>query len=155
MKNVPIRVLIADGDPLVCRALARLLGNNSNVEVIATSVDRDEVLELVGQFHPAVAVVDAHTARLDGMDLTRSLSHSFPATRVIILGVYATMREQALSAGACRFLLKDCSGDTLVEAIRLAASGECHSNGIQAEHTVEANAKGVVLSVQENRSHDE
>ncbi len=128
MKSAPIRVLIADGDPLVCRALARLLRNRSGVEVIATSVDRDQVLELAGQFHPGVALVDAgthRTGRLDGMEVTRSLSQRFPATRVIVLGVYSTMRDHALTAGACRFLLKDCSGDTLVEAIRLAVGGEC------------------------------
>ena len=140
MKNAPIRVLIADGDPLVCRALARLVRNSAAVEVIATSADRNEALALAGQLHPAVALVDAHTARLDGMDgmdVTRALSHRFPATRVISLGVYETMRDQALLAGACRFLLKDCSGDTLVEAIRLAASGQCEAQGTPAEHTAD------------------
>jgi DNA-binding NarL/FixJ family response regulator len=128
MKNAPIRVLIADSDPRVCRALARLLRNSEYVNVIATSADRDEVLELAGHLHPAVALVDAHTVRMDGIDVTRSLSRLFPATRIIALGVYATMRDQALIAGACRFLLKDCSGDTLVKAIRLAAIGECGAN---------------------------
>ncbi len=125
MKSAPIRVLIADGDPLVCRALARLLGSSALVEVIAASADRDEVLELAARLHPAVALADARITQPDGMDVARSLSQGFPATRVIVLGVYATMRDQALIAGACRFLLKDCSSDTLVEAIRLAARGEC------------------------------
>jgi len=133
MKSAPIRVLIADGDPLVCRALTRLLRNSPGVEVIATSVDGDEVLELAGQFHPGVVLVDAGTARtgrLDGMALTRSLSQRFPAVRVIVLGVYATMRDHALVAGACRFLLKDCSGDSLVEAIQLAKCGQCERDAI-------------------------
>jgi len=125
MKIAPIGVLIADGDPLVCRGLARLLLNNASLEVVGTSSDLDEVVELTGRLRPAVTLVDAHTARLDGLDVTRSLSRLFPATRVIVLGVYATMRDQALLAGACRFLLKDCSGEVLVEAIRLAANGEC------------------------------
>src|SRR5436309_10255 len=125
MKSGPIGVLIADGDPLVCRALAHLLGNSASVKVVATCSDRDEVLELTERFRPAVTLVDAYTARLDGLDVTRSLSSLFPATRVIVLGLYATMRDPALLAGACRFLLKDSGGETLVEAIRLAASGEC------------------------------
>lgn len=125
MNDAPMRVLIADGDPLVCRALARLLHKSASVEVVATSSDRDEVVELAGRLRPVVTLVDAYTARLDGMDVTRTLARLFPATRVIVLGVYATMREEALLAGACRFLLKDCSGEALVEAIRLAASGEC------------------------------
>ena len=148
MKSPPIRVLIADGDPLVCRALVRLLHDCVDVEVIATAKDEDEVLELAGQLHPAVALVDARAGRMgmstawvDGMKATQSLCRQLPATRVIILGIYATMREQALSAGACRFLLKDCSRDMLVEAIRLAASGQCETNGIWAKHTADAQAE--------------
>ncbi len=121
MKSAPIRVLIADGDPLVCRALARLLSTSTSVEVIATSADRDEALELAGRLHPAVALVDAHTARLDGMELTKSLCRQTPATRVIVLGLYDALRDDALSAGASHFLLKDGGRDTLVAAIRLVA----------------------------------
>jgi DNA-binding NarL/FixJ family response regulator len=128
MKSPPIRVLIADGDPLVCRALTHLLTRSPSVDVIATSSDRDEVLELAGRLNPAVALVDAHTVRMDGLDVTRTISRLHPTTRVVALGVYPTMRDQAIIAGACRFLLKDCSGVALVEAIRLAASGECGAN---------------------------
>ena len=42
----------------------------AGVEVIATSADRDEVLDLAGQFNPAVALVDGRTAGLDGMGVT-------------------------------------------------------------------------------------
>jgi len=155
MKSPPIRVLIADGDPLICRALVRLLHDSVDVEVVATAKNEDEVLVLAGQFSPAVALVDArmgktgtgtgaaHVDGLDGLDrinVTESLYRQQPATRVIILGVYATMRDPALSAGACRFLLKDCSRDTLVEAILLAASGQCEANEKRVERT--ANAQG-------------
>ena len=128
MKSPPIRVLIADGDPLVCRALTHLLSRSASVDIIATSSDRDEVLELVGRLNPAVALVDAHAVRMDGLDVIRSLSRLYPATRVVVLGIYPTMRDHALIAGACRFLLKDCSAAALVEAIGLAASGECAAN---------------------------
>jgi two-component system response regulator DesR len=128
MKNAAVRVLIADGDLLVSRALERLLGNSADVEVIATSADRDEVLEMALKYRPAVALVDAHTARLDGMAVTRILSQCCPETPIIILGIYETMRDEALASGACRFLLKDCPGDILVEAIRLAARGKCEGD---------------------------
>ena len=122
----PIRVLIADGDPLVCRALARLLQDAVDVEVVATAVDEQAALALAVQLQPEVGLVDVRTASLDGMALTRSLHQQVPATRVIVLGVYATFRHQALAAGACRFLLKDCGRDELVAAIHLAARGQCH-----------------------------
>lgn len=132
-KIKPISLVIADGDPLVCRALARLLGNSAEVEVVATSSDLSEALELVGRLNPTVVLVDAHTVHLDGVDLTRSLTQRFPHTRVIVLGVYQTLRGEALGAGACRFLLKDAGRTALVEAIRLVAIGECEANSIRTE----------------------
>jgi DNA-binding NarL/FixJ family response regulator len=128
MKSAPIRVLVADGDPLICRALVRLLHDSVDVEVIATSAKGEEVLEIAGRLLPAVALVDAHTARMDGMKVTQSLCQQVPATRVIILSVYEALRDEALSAGACRFLLKDGGRDGLVAAIRLAASGQCEGD---------------------------
>lgn len=128
MKSASIGVLIADGEPLVGRALARLLANNAGVQVIATSARGDEVLELAGRLHPAVALVDAHTPRMDGMDVTRNLCQRFPETRVIVLGVYEALRDEALRAGACRFLLKDGGRAALVAAIQLAASGQCEDD---------------------------
>jgi DNA-binding NarL/FixJ family response regulator len=127
MKSPPIRVLIADGDALVGRALARLLGNDTDVEVVATSAEGNEVLELAARLHPAVALVDTHMGRLDGVWVTESLSHRFPATQVISLGLYDALRDEALQAGACRFLLKDGGRAELVAAIQLAARGQCEA----------------------------
>jgi DNA-binding NarL/FixJ family response regulator len=129
IKRKPIRVLIVDGDPLICRALVRLLKDALDVEIIATATDASVTLELAEQFQPAVALLDAGTARLDGMTLTRSLRQHAPATRIVMLSVYATRRDHALAAGACRFLLKDSGRDKLVAAIHLAARGQCQSSG--------------------------
>lgn len=117
-----------DGDPLICRALVRLLKDAPDVEVVATATDALVTLALAEKFRPAVALLDAGTARLDGMLLTRSLRLQAPAIQVVMLSVYATMRDPSLTAGACRFLLKDSSRDELVGAIRLAARGQCQTN---------------------------
>ena len=79
IKSKPVRVLIVDGDPLICRALARLLKDALDVEVVATATDASVTLELAEQFQPAVALLDAGTVRLDGMTLTRSLRQQAPA----------------------------------------------------------------------------
>ena len=118
-----------DGDPLICRALVRLLKDSPDVEVVATATDALGTLELAEQLQPAVALLDVGTARLDGMMLTRSLRQQAPATRVVALSVYATLRDLSLAVGACRFLLKDSGRDELLAAIRLAACGRCQSNG--------------------------
>jgi len=106
-----------------------LLKPANDIEVVATAADGGAALELTMRLQPAVALVDVGAARWDGMEITRTLCQQVPATRIIVLSVYATFRSQALAAGACRFLLKDCGRDELVAAIRLAAHGPCQVNG--------------------------
>jgi DNA-binding NarL/FixJ family response regulator len=134
----PIRVLIADGDPLVGRALRHLLQDVVDLEVVALAVDGGTALESAGRLQPAVMVIDAGSARLDGLALTRRLREWQPAPRVVVVSVYGTFRDQALAAGACQFLLKDCSRDELSAAIRRAAQGQCaaHGNGRRDPATV-------------------
>ena len=104
-----------------------MLKDAPEVEVVATATDALVTLELAEQFRPAVALLDAGTARLDGRALTRSLRQQVPAIQIVMLSVYATMRDPSLAAGACRFLLKDSGRDELVGAIRLAARGQCQT----------------------------
>ena len=126
----PIRVLIADGDPLVGRALVHLLQAVDDIAVIGTADTAETLLALARQLHPTVAIIDARTARLDGLAATRRLIQQVPATRVVVVSVYAALCAQALAAGACWFLLKDGSRGELVAAIRLAAQGQCQARSV-------------------------
>jgi DNA-binding NarL/FixJ family response regulator len=87
LQLAPIRVLIADGDPRVGRALGRLLHDAVEVEVVATATDGAASLEYGSRLQPAVAIVDAGTARFDGLALTRSLCQQTPAARVVVVSV--------------------------------------------------------------------
>jgi DNA-binding NarL/FixJ family response regulator len=127
-KREPIRVIIVDSDSQVSRAIVRLLQPADDIEVTATATDETAAIALAVRLAPAVALVDVGDARMDGMEITRTLRQQVPTTRVVMLSVYATFRDQALAAGACRFLLKDSSRDELAAAIRLAARGQCQAN---------------------------
>jgi DNA-binding NarL/FixJ family response regulator len=123
----PIRILIADGDPLVCRALVHLLQEVHDIAVVGTAGTAETLLEQARLLHPAVVVIDARTAQLDGLTATRRLIQQEPATRVVVVSVYDALCEQALAAGACWCLLKDGSRAELVSAIRRAAQGQCQA----------------------------
>ena len=64
-----------DGDPLICRALVRLLKDFPDVKVVATATAALVTLALAEQLKPAVVLLDAGTPRLDGMLLIGSLRH--------------------------------------------------------------------------------
>ena len=70
--------------------------------------------------------MDLRMPVLDGVAATRRLRAAHPATQVLVLTTFDDDEYvfEALRAGAVGYLLKDVSGERLVEAVRAAARGE-------------------------------
>jgi DNA-binding NarL/FixJ family response regulator len=124
--SAPVRVLLADDQALFREALATLLSARPEVEVVAQAGDGAEVLDRVAESGPDVVLMDLHMPVLDGIGATRRLRVEQPAVRVLALTTFDDDEDvfAALRAGALGYLLKDVSGDRLVEAVLAAARGE-------------------------------
>jgi DNA-binding NarL/FixJ family response regulator len=125
---VTIRVLVADDHLAVRETIARILGAEPGIEVVAQCGDGLEALEAAQRLRPDVAIVDIRMPRMDGLELTRLLAG--PKARVPVKVVVATTFDLdeyvygALRAGASGFLLKDAGPALLTEAVRAADSGD-------------------------------
>src|SRR5829696_6245336 len=69
--------------------------------------------------------MDIRMPHLDGIEATRSITHTLPGTRVIILTTYDLDEYvfEALRAGACGFLLKDVRAAHLANAVGAVSDG--------------------------------
>lgn len=114
----PVTVLVADGDETVRDGLIALLGSQAGILPVGEASDGLEAVEMSRELHPHVVLMDVRMPGLDGVEATRKIVGESPLTRVIILTVYPTHIPEALSAGASRYLLKDCSPEELMGAIR-------------------------------------
>ncbi len=126
MSGTPVRVLLADDQALFREALATLLEVRPEIEVVGEAADGAEALDRVAQLRPDVVLMDLHMPVLDGVAATRRLQVEQPDTRVLALTTFDDDEDvfAALRAGAVGYLLKDVSGDRLVEALLAAARGE-------------------------------
>lgn len=122
----PIRILIAEGNPGISQALRRLLGQVADIDIVGVAATGAEALQLAAQAPPTVALVDVALPPLDGRRVIAQLLQRFPSMVIVALAVYPTTRDEALAAGACRFLLLDAPPAELLAAIRAAAQRECH-----------------------------
>jgi DNA-binding NarL/FixJ family response regulator len=63
---------------------------------------------------------------VDGIEATRRMVVEWPEARVVILTIHdeSGLRRSALTAGAVGYLVKDCSGTEVVDAVRLAADDD-------------------------------
>jgi DNA-binding NarL/FixJ family response regulator len=122
----PIRVLVADDDPLVRSGLSLLLTATDDIRVVGESADGTEVGPAVDAYKPDLVLMDIRMPRMDGLAATESLRAREGAPEVIVLTTFDADEHvlRALRAGAAGFLLKDTPPQEIVAAIRKVAAGE-------------------------------
>ncbi|QOV33130.1 response regulator transcription factor [Streptomyces ferrugineus] len=122
----PIRVLLADDDALLRMALRLVLAHADDIEVAAEAVDGAEAVDLAVRHHIDVVLMDIRMPGTDGLTATEALSDLAPAVRVVMLTTFGEDEyvTRALAAGAAGFVLKDTGPQELIQAVRVAASGE-------------------------------
>lgn len=121
-----IRVMLVDDQALFREGLRTLLSSQKEIEVVGEAADGEIALRQVVSLAPQVILMDLRMPRLGGVEATRRLRATHPASKVIVLTTFDDDEDvfEALRAGAVGYLLKDASRQTLVEAIQLAARGE-------------------------------
>jgi DNA-binding NarL/FixJ family response regulator len=119
------RLLLADDHRMLRDSLRRSLEEHG-FDVVGVAADGAEAVELAQALRPEVVLMDVSMPALDGVEATRQISRVAPDAQVVMLTMHADgdVMARAIQAGAVGYLVKDCSIDDVVAAIRLAASGE-------------------------------
>jgi DNA-binding NarL/FixJ family response regulator len=118
----PVRVFIADDQPLMRQGFRMILSSQPGIEVVGEAADGLAALEGVERTRPDVVLMDIRMPGLDGIEATKQIQGS----RVLILTTFGHDEYvvEALMAGASGFLLKDATPEELVHAVRVVADGE-------------------------------
>jgi pilus assembly protein CpaE len=121
-----IRVLIVDDIPETRDHLAKLLGFESDVEVVGAASSGAEAIELAAKLLPDVVLMDINMPDMDGIATTEQLATRVPTAAVIMMSVQgeADYLRRSMLAGAREFLVKPFSSDELTASIRQVHSRE-------------------------------
>lgn len=119
------RVMIVDDHGMVRKGLMAYLKNRPDIVVVGEARDGREAVDLCEQLHPKVILMDLLMPEMDGVEATRTIHKRWPEIQIIALTSFQEKElvQNALRAGAIGYLLKNISGDELVEAIRAACAG--------------------------------
>ena len=81
---------------------------------------------------PDVVLMDLEMPGLSGVEATRRIAEIAPRTRVVVLTIDAGEQSvvDAIAAGACGYLLKGTSLQSLVAGIKAAVAGESLISGV-------------------------
>ncbi len=114
------RLLLADDHALMLEGLSRLL--SGEFEIVGTATNGRVLLLEAERLKPDVIVLDIGMPELNGIEATRRLTKSLPATRIVIVTqqLDPAYVHAAFTAGANAYVAKQSAANELVEAIRLA-----------------------------------
>lgn len=116
----PIRVVVADDEPLVREGWGAVLAAEPDVAVVGHAADgAAAVAAVVGQ-DADVVLMDLRMPGTDGLEATRTIGRLRPAVRTIVVTTFESDANvwAAMLAGAAGFVLKRSPAAELVAAIR-------------------------------------
>ncbi len=123
-----IRTLIADDHAVVRQGLRRLLESEGDIEICGEASDGLEVLDLIRETRPDVAILDISMPKLGGLEALERIRQQHPGVKVILLSVHgdAPFVQSAVSLGADGYLLKNGRVDEVITAVRAVVRGDSY-----------------------------
>jgi two-component system, NarL family, nitrate/nitrite response regulator NarL len=120
-----VRVLVADDHPAMRGALARLVREHKDLDLVGEAADGEQALEMIHELAPDVALLDVRMPLLDGLGLVRRLQADGAQARVLLLSGSdeSEIAHEAISLGAAGFLSKDAEEREISDAIIAVANG--------------------------------
>jgi DNA-binding NarL/FixJ family response regulator len=124
-----INILIVDDHDIFIEALASLLSDTNEVEVVGTALNGQEALRLVEE-HPEVdlLILDISMPVMDGVEAVTELRRRKCTIPVLMLTqeVSSGTISRAMKAGASGYVLKTAGRAEFLKAIRTVANGGEH-----------------------------
>ena len=120
-----IRVVLVDDHEVVRAGLTALLSTAADIEIVGEATNGEQALTRVAELGPNVVLMDLSMPVMDGVAATKALSRDHPDVRVLVLTSFSDQARvrDAMAVGASGYLLKDCTPEDLLSAIRSAAAG--------------------------------
>jgi pilus assembly protein CpaE len=121
-----IKVLIVDDIPETRDHLTKLLGFESDIDVVGAAASGSEAITMAVALVPDVVLMDINMPDMDGIATTEQLAVKCPTAAVVMMSVQgeADYLRRSMLAGAREFLVKPFSSDELTASIRQVWSRE-------------------------------
>ncbi len=120
------KLLIVDDHHLVRMGIQAMLAGEPDLVVVGEAENGQAALELCRQHDPDLVLMDVRMPVMDGIEATRALKEERPETSVLVLTTHESQEYllEAIRAGAAGYVLKEATGQELLEAVRGVLEGE-------------------------------
>lgn len=120
-----ITVMLADDHPVLRRGMRSLLAGEADISIVAEASDGLETLRLAERLQPNVLILDLMMPALSGLEVLRIVRQRSPQSQVLVLSIHSNNAfvAEALKSGATGYVLKGCSEENIIRAVREVAAG--------------------------------
>jgi len=114
-----VTIVVADDHRMVREGIRRLVESRAEFEVVGEAANGEDAVRLILETRPNVALMDVSMPGMSGIAATRLIRQQGAATRVVMLSQHddREIAEEALRAGASRYLAKNASSGDLLAVI--------------------------------------
>jgi two-component system nitrate/nitrite response regulator NarL len=126
LPSTSIRVLVADGHPIVLEGLRSALGHQPGIQVVGEASDGMEAIEKTVDLDPDVVLMELKLPRVDGLTVLRSIQARASRSKVILFSSSENKEEfvEAMKIG-CRGIIAKSAAISLIEkSIQKVHAGE-------------------------------
>lgn len=116
----PLRLLIADDEPLAAERLQLLLAQCPDVDLIGTASDGESAVRMADALNPDVLLLDIEMPGLDGIEVARALATKQPSAVVVFITAFDQFAVAAFEVEAVDYLMKPVTPDRLGRALKRA-----------------------------------
>jgi two-component system response regulator AlgR len=116
-EQAPLKVLIADDEPLAAERLQLLLARSDGAALIGTASDGESAVSLSEALHPDLLLLDIAMPGLDGIGVARALAAQTPSPAVVFVTAFDQFAVAAFEVEAVDYLMKPVDPARLQRAL--------------------------------------
>jgi two-component system response regulator AlgR len=113
----PLRVLIADDEPLAAERLQLLLARSIGAALVGTASDGESAISMAEALSPDLLLLDIAMPGLDGIDVARALTNQTPSPAVVFVTAFDQFAVAAFEVAAVDYLMKPVEPARLQRAL--------------------------------------
>ncbi len=119
------KIAIVEDNRVIRESLMEFVQTDPECECVYLCATSEEALREIPKRQPDIVLMDIQLPDISGIDCTAQLKQLMPSVQIIMVTVYEDTERifKALRAGACGYLLKRCTPEELVQAIREVRQG--------------------------------
>jgi len=123
LKKIPI--LLIEDNRLLREGISVLLKKQSDMNVVSTVGNGENILTLIGKLKPSIVLLDLGLRSQNSLEIVKLVKKNFQETKIIVMDLIPSQADvfEFVQAGVSGFMLKDISVTEFLKTIRSVYQG--------------------------------